>query len=145
MKSHNRRTPSLNVFDNYTRIRILVYNGTQVEAGEVDRIVLEGLRAFPAEVRKEVGYAIYAAQKGDTDPAAKPIKGFPGASVMEIVAPFDGDTWRVAYTVRLKDAVYVLHAFQKKSKSIATSKKEIDLIHRRLATAEREHRKEDLK
>ena len=107
---------------------------------------LKDLRVFPPEVRKEVGYAIYAAQKGDTDPSAKPMKGFPGASVMEIVAPFDGDTWRTVYTVRLKDIVYVLHAFQKKSKSgIATPKKEIDLIRRRLATAEREYRKEDPK
>ena len=65
---------------------------------------------------------------------------------MEIVAPFDGDTWRTVYTVRLKDVVYVLHAFQKKSKSgITTPKKEIDLIHRRLATAEKEYRKGDLK
>jgi phage-related protein len=107
---------------------------------------LKDLRAFPPEVRKEVGYAIYAAQKGDTDPAAKPMKGFGGVSVMEIVAPFHGDTWRTVYTVRLKDVVYVLHAFQKKSKSgIATPKKEIDLIQRRLATAEREHGKENLK
>jgi phage-related protein len=106
---------------------------------------LKDLRAFPPEVRKEVGYAIYAAQKGDTDPAAKPMKGFGGVSVMEIVAPFHGDTWRTVYTVRLKDVIYVLHAYQKKSKSgIATPKKEIDLIHRRLATAEREYRKEDL-
>jgi phage-related protein len=104
---------------------------------------LKDLRAFPAEVRKEVGYAIYAAQKGDTDPTAKPMKGFPGASVMEIVTPLDGDTWRTVYTVRLKDFIYVLHAFQKKSKSgIATPKKEIDLIHRRLANAEREYRQE---
>jgi phage-related protein len=74
------------------------------------------------------------------------MKGFAGASVMEIVAPFDGDTWRTVYTVRLNEVVYVLHAFQKKSKSgTATPQKEIDLIHRRLATAEREHRKEDLK
>jgi phage-related protein len=107
---------------------------------------LKDLRAFPPEVRKEVGYAIYAAQKGDTDPAAKPMKGFGGVSVMEIVAPFHGDTWRTVYTVRLKDVVYVLHAFQKKSKSgIATPKREIDLIQRRLATAEREHGKENLK
>ena len=84
---------------------------------------------------------LYAAQKGDTDPAAKPLKGFGGASVMEIVAPFDGDTWRAVYTVRLKGVVYVLHAFQKKSKSgIATPKKEIDLIHRRLAAAERDYK-----
>ena len=74
--------------------------------------------------------------EGRIDPAAKPLKGFGGASVMEIVAPFDGDTWRGVYTVRLKGAVYVLHVFQKKSKSgIATPKREIDLIHRRLSTA----------
>jgi phage-related protein len=107
---------------------------------------LKDLRAFPPEVRKEVGYAIYAAQKGDTDPAAKPMKGFAGASVMEIVAPFGGDTWRTVYTVRLKDFVNVLQVFQKKSKTgIATPKKEIDLIHRRLATAEGEYRKENLR
>jgi phage-related protein len=107
---------------------------------------LKDLRAFPPEVRREVGHAIYAAQKGDTDPAAKAMKGFPGASVMEIVAPFDGDTWRTVYTVRLKDFIYVLHAFQKKSKSgIATPKREIDLIRRRLAAAEREYREEYIK
>jgi phage-related protein len=104
------------------------------------------LRSFPPEVRKEIGYAIYAAQKGDTDPAAKPMKGFAGASVMEIVAPFGGDTWRGVYTTRWRGIVYVLHAFQKKSKAgIATPKKEIELIHRRLAAAERDYRKEDLK
>jgi phage-related protein len=59
--------------------------------------------------------------QGDTDPAAKPLKGFGGISVMEIVAPFDGNTWRAVYTVRFRGFVYVLHAFQKKSKSgIAT-------------------------
>jgi phage-related protein len=104
---------------------------------------LKDLRAFPPEVRREVGYAIYAAQMGETDPAAKPLKGFAGASVLEIVAPFDGDAWRAVYTVRLKDVIYVLHAFQKKSRSgIATPKKEIDLIRKRLAAAEREHGKE---
>jgi phage-related protein len=107
---------------------------------------LKDLQSFPAEVRKEVGYAIYAAQKGETDPAAKPMKGFSGASVMEIVAPFDGDTWRTVYTVRLKGIVYILHAFQKKSKSgIATPKKEIVLIRRRLASAEIEYGEEGLK
>jgi phage-related protein len=95
------------------------------------------LRSFPAQVRREFGQALYAAQKGETDPAAKPLKGFGGHAVMEIVAPFDGDTWRTVYTVRFRGVVYVLHAFQKKSKSgIATPKTEIDLIHRRLAAAE---------
>jgi phage-related protein len=71
------------------------------------------------------------------------MKGLTGASVMEIVAPFDGDTWRTVCTVRLRGVVYVLRAFQKKSKSgIATPKKGIDLIRRRLATAEREYGKE---
>ena len=70
------------------------------------------------------------------------MKGFGGRSVLEIAAPYDGNTWRTVYTVRFEDAVYVLHAFQKKSKSgIATPKKEIDLIQQRLADAERDHKK----
>jgi phage-related protein len=101
---------------------------------------LVDLRSFPAEVQREVGYAIYAAQKGERDPASRPMKGFSGANVLEIVAPFDGDTFRAIYTVRLKDVIYVLHAFQKKSKTgRATPKREIELIHRRLAVAERDH------
>jgi len=92
-------------------------------------------------VKRDVGQALYAAQKGETDPAAKPLKGFMGSTVMEIVAPYDGNTWRTVYTVRFRDAVYVLHAFQKKSKrGRATPKKEIDLIRRRLAEAERDYR-----
>jgi phage-related protein len=99
------------------------------------------LRSFPQTVRSAVGHAVYAAQKGETDPAAKPLKGFGGRSVMEIVADHRGDTWRTVYTVRFRDAVYVLHAFQKKSKSgIATPKKELELIRQRLAEAERDYR-----
>ena len=96
---------------------------------------------FPREVRREIGAALYAAQQGDTDPAAKPMKGFGGASVLEIVSDYQGDTWRVVYTIRFLEAVYVLHAFQKKSKrGIATPKQEIEVIKRRLAEAERLHR-----
>jgi phage-related protein len=103
---------------------------------------LRDLKSFPPEVRSDVGYALYAAQNGEMDPAAKPMKGFGGASVMEIVAPFAGDTWRAVYTVRFQGVVYVLHAFQKKSKSgVSTPKKEIDLIHQRLAAAERDYKK----
>jgi len=99
------------------------------------------LRAFPRQVRGEIGQALYAAQQGETDPAAKPLKGFGGRSVVEIIANHEGGTWRAVYTVRFAEAVYVLHAFQKKSKKgIATPKKELDLIHRRLAEAERLHR-----
>jgi len=96
------------------------------------------VRAFPREVRRDIGYALYAAQQGETDPAAKTMKGFGGGSVLEIITDYDRGTWRTVYTVRYVEAVYVLHAFQKKSKSgIATPKKELDLIRRRLAEAQR--------
>lgn len=92
------------------------------------------LRGFPREVRRDIGPALYAAQQGETDPAAKPLRGFGGASVLEIVSDHEGDTWRAVYTVRYPESVYVLHAFQKKSKrGIATPKKDIDLIHLRFS------------
>lgn len=98
------------------------------------------LCAFPRQVRRDIGKALYAAQQGETDPAAKPLQGFGGRSVLEIIADHEGDTWRAIYTVRFEEAVYVLHTFQKKAKKgIATPKKDIDLIHRRLAEAERLH------
>jgi phage-related protein len=89
-----------------------------------------------------LGTALYAAQQGETDPAAKPFRGFGGASVLEIVVEERGGTWRAICTVRFAEAVYVLYAFQKKSKrGIATPQAELDLIRRRLAVAERLHRK----
>jgi phage-related protein len=98
------------------------------------------LRGFPREVRRDIGAALYAAQQGETDPAAKPLKGFGGASVVEIIAHQDSNTWRAVYTVRYAEAIYVLHAFQKKSKrGIATPKKDLDLIRRRLAEVEHLH------
>ena len=98
------------------------------------------VRSFPSAVRLEIGHALYAAQKGETDPTAKPLKGFGGRGVLEIVSDHRGDAWRSVYTVRLEGAVYVLHAFQKKSKSgIATPKKDLDLIRSRLADAQRDH------
>ena len=99
------------------------------------------VRSFPRPVRREIGMALYAAQHDEIDPAARPMKGFGGSSVVEIVSGFRGDTWRAVYTVRFAEAVYVLHVFQKKSKSgIATPRPELDLIRRRLAEAERLHR-----
>lgn len=75
-----------------------------------------------------------------TIPSVKALKGFGGRSVLEIVAPHEGDAYRAVYTVKFTDAIYVLHAFQKKSKSgIATPKTEITLIRQRLADAERLH------
>ena len=92
-------------------------------------------------MRRDLGQALYAAQRGETDPAAKPLKGFGGARVMEIVDRHDTNTYRAVYTAQFDEAIYVLHAFQKKStRGIATPKHEIDLIRRRLADAERLHR-----
>lgn len=102
---------------------------------------LRDLRSFPREVRIDIGHALFAAQEGKTDPAAKPLKGFGGASVLEIVASHHGNAWRAVYTVRFQNAVYVLHVFQKKStRGIATPTREIDLIRRRLGEAERDYR-----
>ena|SRR5580698_1330437 len=102
---------------------------------------LRDLRTFPRTVRRDIGQALYAAQSDETDPAPKPLRGFGGGSVIEIVSDHRGDTWRAVYTVRYAEAVYVLHAFQKKSKrGIATPQKDIDLIRQRLAEAERLHR-----
>ena len=99
------------------------------------------LKRFPQPVCRDVGKALYAAQRGETDPAAKPMKGFGGARVMEIVDLHDTNTYRAVYTAQFGEAIYVLHAFQKKSKrGIATPAREIDLIRRRLAEAERLHR-----
>ena len=102
---------------------------------------LRDLRSSPREVRIDIGYALFAAQEGETDPAAKPLKGFGGASVLEIVVLHHGTAWRAVYTVRFLDAIYVLHVFQKKStKGIATPPRAIDLIRQRLADAARDYR-----
>jgi len=96
------------------------------------------LQDFPKEVRTEMGHALYAAQCGKTDPGAKPLKGFGGTRVMEITDRHDTNTYRAVYTAQLGSAVYVLHAFQKKSKhGIATPQKELELIRQRLTEARR--------
>jgi len=102
---------------------------------------LDDLREFPDNVQRDVGYALYVAQLGDKARNVKPAEGFKGASVLKIVEDHDGDTFRVVYTVRFEEAIYVLHCFQKKSKSgIATPKQDLILIRTRLKKAEEEHR-----
>jgi phage-related protein len=90
--------------------------------------------AFPRTVQREMGYALFLAQMGERHSTmAKTLSGFGGAAVIEVRESYDGDAYRAVYTVRYADAVYVLHAFQKKSKKgIATPKAETDLIERRL-------------
>jgi len=99
------------------------------------------LKGFAPAVRRHIGQALYAAQRGEEYPTVKALKGFGGRSVLEIVVSDDAGTYRAVYTVRFGGAIYVLHAFQKKSKSgIATPRKDIDLIRSRLAEAEHLHR-----
>jgi phage-related protein len=87
--------------------------------------------------------ALDLAQHGQKHPDAKPLKGFSGAGVLEIVDNFDGDTYRAIYTVKFEGIIYLLHAFQKKSKhGIATSKQDIDLVKRRLQKAQEDYLQE---
>ena len=96
------------------------------------------LRKFPENVRTDIGFALWVVQRGGKPAQAKPMKGIvPGSGVLELVERHDGDTYRVVYTVRFKDAVYVLHAFQKKSKrGIKTPKHDMEVIRERLKSAE---------
>ncbi len=95
---------------------------------------------FPDDVKAVVGYALYVAQRGGKHPDAKPLHGFGGAGILEVVTDHRGDTFRTIYTVRLAGRVYVLHAFQKKSKSgVKTPMPEIDLLKARLKRAETWH------
>lgn len=97
------------------------------------------VRAFPDEVQDHVGFALYQAQLGLKHRDAKPLTGI-GSGVLEVVSDFDTDTYRAVYAVRFRDAVYVLHAFQKKStRGITTPKFEIDQVRRRLKAAEQHY------
>jgi len=97
----------------------------------------EDLKEFPDDVQDEFGHALWVAQEGDKYVSAKPLKGFGGASVLEIVEDYDGDTYRAVYTVRFAEAVFVLHCYQKKSRRGAeTPKSDVELINRRLKAAE---------
>ena len=95
------------------------------------------LMALPADVRRFVGYALSLAQAGDRHDAAKVLKGFGGAGVLEVVENDVGGTYRAVYSVKFKEAVFVLHCFQKKSKrGMTTPKEHLDIIHARLKVAE---------
>jgi phage-related protein len=95
------------------------------------------LMALPADVRRFFGFALSLSQAGDRHDAAKVLKGFGGAGVLEVVEDDIGGTYRAVYTVKFAEAVFVLHCFQKKSKrGIATQKEDMDIIHARLKIAE---------
>lgn len=98
---------------------------------------LRDLRAFPEPVQDHIGYALYVAQRGGKHRDAKTLSGFGGAGVVEVVKDFRGDTFRAVYTLRYAGAVFVLHAFQKKSKTgRETPRRDIELLKRRLRESE---------
>jgi phage-related protein len=100
---------------------------------------LKDIRRFPVDVQRSVGFALSATQYGGKHPSAKPWKG-EGAGVLEVVKDYDGDTYRTIYTVRFANAVYVLHAFQKKSpRGIATRRSDIALVKERLKVAQKDY------
>ena len=91
--------------------------------------------SFPKSVRQDIGTALFSVQMGEKPLDAKLLKGF-GSGVLEIVTRGNGDTFRTVYAVQIDEAVYVLHAFQKKSpRGIKTAQKDITLIHHRLKMA----------
>jgi phage-related protein len=99
----------------------------------------EDLLRFPDQVKDGLGAALSVAQFGGKHPAAKPWKG-EGPGVLEIVEDHRGDTYRAVYTVRFAEAIYVLHAFQKKAThGIATSRRDVDLVNRRLRAAQHDY------
>jgi phage-related protein len=97
---------------------------------------LKDLKAFPGEVREAFGYELWLAQAGEHPPSAKPLKGKALAGVIELRKSFDGNAYRTMYIAKLAGRIYVLHCFQKKSKSgIATPKEQIEIVKRRLKIA----------
>jgi phage-related protein len=101
---------------------------------------LADLKTLPDEVKSVFGFAIFQAELGEKHPDAKPLKGFGGGGVLEVVEDHRGDTYRAVYTVKFAGVIYVLHAFQKKSKrGVKTDKRHIDLIKARLKIAEQHY------
>lgn len=100
----------------------------------------DDLRAFPKGVTKRVRGALREAQLGRKAPYAKPLKGFGGAGVLEVVDDYDGNTYRAVYTIRFAQVVDVLHAFQKKAKrGIATPRADLAVIRQRLQQAREDY------
>lgn len=98
------------------------------------------IREFPKQVRQTFGQALFDAQMGYKHPDAKPLRGFGGGGVLEVIEDHEGNTYRAVYTVKFAGAVYVLHAFQKKSKrGSKTGPRDIAKIKTRLKEAERHY------
>ena len=125
-----RNLYNLIVHENEVRSRELVWVGPSLRV----------MRELPRATRRSFGVAPFAAQSGEMPPIAKPLRGFGGAGVLELIEDDRSGTYRAVYTVRFEIAIYVLHVFQKKSKrGVATPAHEIDLIRERLKRAEEIH------
>ena len=99
------------------------------------------LKSFPDDVKRAIGYALYQAQAGGKALSAKPLSGFGSAGVLEVVEDYQTDAYRAVYTVRFSEFVYVLHAFQKKSKrGVSIPRPDTTLIKARLKTAEEDYK-----
>lgn len=100
----------------------------------------EDIRGFPEKVQDDVGYAPWFAQTDRKHDSVKPLKGFGGAGVLEIIESFDGNAYRAVYAVKFEGVIYVLHCFQKKSKrGRKTPKADRELVESRLRLAEADH------
>lgn len=97
------------------------------------------LDGMPEDVKDLFGHAIDLAQAGGKHQDAKALTGFGSAGVLEVVEDFRGDAFRAVYTVKFAGWVYVLHCFQKKSRSgIKTPKQDMELVHARLKAAQQD-------
>ena len=100
----------------------------------------EDIRAFPEEVKDDIGYALFQVQMGETPVCAKRLKGL-GSGVLEIIEDFRGGSYRAVYTVKFEKIVYVLHCFQKKSKQgIKTPPRDMEIIKGRVKRAEEDYK-----
>jgi len=100
------------------------------------------IRNFPGEVKEDIGYSLFEIQMGRKPASAKPLKGFGGAGVLEVIENFDGDSVRAVYTLKFEKVIYVLHCFQKKSRhGVKTPRQDMDLIRQRLKIAEEDYKK----
>jgi len=100
------------------------------------------MMTFPEDVVDVIGFSLQLVQQGETPGNMTPLKGFKGTGVCEILDDYDTDTYRAVYTVRFPKAVYVLHAFKKKSKQgIKTPQKEMETIKLRFKCAEEDYKK----
>ena len=103
-------------------------------------LVKKDLSKFPLSVKKEMGHALFMAQEGGKHKDVKPLKGFGSSKILEIIVRDSSGTYRTMYTVQYEEVIFVLHAFQKKSKTgIETPKQDKDLVEKRLKKAQEEY------